>query len=205
MLLAEALEEKAAEHRTNRRNSNSRSINNARQRRHKEQHGYRRVGLTALPLCNHCLTERLLYAFRSHQFRALLSAPSRTTARQLAPNSVQSSSLLTVRLHRLDFYVVLRKLIAKLQAFPQCIQETSMVRFYSSIHSDDKMLIRQMSCDSAFHGSPNQIPAAHRTMVECLAAFPTLSIHTNLIRVGNLIFLARRYEIRCGCCRSPLH
>jgi hypothetical protein len=37
------------------------------------------------------------------------------------------------------------------------------------------MLIRQMSCDSAFHGSPNQIAAAHRTMVECLAAFPTLS------------------------------
>jgi hypothetical protein len=80
-----------------------------------------------------------------------------------------------------------------------------MVRFYSSIHSDDKMLIRQMSCDSAFHGSPNQIAAAHRTMVECLAAFPTLSIHTNLIRVGNLIFLARRYEIQCGCCGSPLH
>jgi hypothetical protein len=37
---------------------------------------------------------------------------------------VQSISLLTVRLHRLDFYVVLRKLIAELQAFSQCIQET---------------------------------------------------------------------------------
>jgi hypothetical protein len=37
---------------------------------------------------------------------------------------------------------VLRKLIPKLQAFSQCIQETSMVRFYSSIYADDKMLIR---------------------------------------------------------------
>jgi hypothetical protein len=67
-------------------------------------------------------------------------------ARQLtapAPNSMQSSSLQTIRLLRLNFYVVLRKLIPKLQAFSQCIQETSMVRFYSSIYSDDKMLIRR--------------------------------------------------------------
>ena len=56
-------------------------------------------------------------------------------------NSVQSSSLLTVCLYRLDFYVVLRKLITKLQALPECIQETSMVRFDSSVYSDDKMLI----------------------------------------------------------------
>jgi hypothetical protein len=69
---------------------------------------------------------------------------------------VQSSSLLIVRLHRLDFYVVLRKLIAELQAFSQCIQETSMVRFYSSIYADDELLIRQMSCDSAFHGFPTK-------------------------------------------------
>jgi hypothetical protein len=34
---------------------------------------------------------------------------------------VQSSSLLIVRLHRLNFYVVLRKLIPKLQAFSQSI------------------------------------------------------------------------------------
>ena len=51
--------------------------------------------------------------------------------------------MLTARLHRLDFYVVLRKLIAELQAFSQCIQETPMVRFYSSIDADDKVLIRQ--------------------------------------------------------------
>src|SRR4029077_13916307 len=47
-------------------------------------------------------------------------------------------SLLTARLHRLDFYVVLRELIPKLQAFPESIQETSMVPFYSSICPDDK-------------------------------------------------------------------
>jgi len=46
--------------------------------------------------------------------------------------------LLTVRLHRLNFYVVLRKLITKLQALSQSIQKTSMVRFYSSIDSDDE-------------------------------------------------------------------
>ena len=78
--------------------------------------------------------------------------------------------MLTARLHRLDFYVVLRKLIAELQAFSQCIQETPMVRFYSSIYSDDKMLIRQMSCDSAFHGIPHQIAAAHRTTIEMLGS-----------------------------------
>ena len=40
---------------------------------------------------------------------------------------MQSSCLLTVRLHRLNFHVVLRKLIPKLQAFSKRIQETSMV------------------------------------------------------------------------------
>jgi hypothetical protein len=86
---------------------------------------------------------------------------------------VQRNSLLTVRLHRLDFYVVLRKLIAELQAFPKSIQKASMVRFYSSIYADDELLIRQMSCDSAFHGIPHQIAAAHRTKTECPVAFPT--------------------------------
>jgi hypothetical protein len=41
---------------------------------------------------------------------------------------VQSSSLLAVRLHRLNFYVVPWKLIPKLQTFSECIQETPMVR-----------------------------------------------------------------------------
>ena len=107
---------------------------------------------------------------------------------------MQSNSLLTVRLHRLNFYVVLRKLIAKLQAFSQCIQETSMVRFYSSIYADDKLLIRQMSCDSAFHGIPHQIAAAHRPKTECLGSVPDHVKH-NLIRVRNSLFLVQRHDI----------
>ena len=45
---------------------------------------------------------------------------------------------MTVRLHLLNFDVMLRKLIPKLQAFSKRIQETPMVRFYSSIYADDK-------------------------------------------------------------------
>ena len=67
---------------------------------------------------------------------------------------------------------MLRKLIPKLQAFSKCIQETPMVRFYSSIYSDDKMLIRQMSGDGASHETPHQIAAAHRTKTECLGSVP---------------------------------
>ena len=105
---------------------------------------------------------------------------------------MQSSSLLAVRL--LNFYVVPRKLIPKLQACSQCIQETSMVRFYSSIYADDKMLIRQMSCDSAFHGSPHPIAAAHRTKTECLGSVPD-RVQRSLIRVGNSLFLVQRRDI----------
>jgi hypothetical protein len=88
------------------------------------------------------------------------------------PNSVQSRSLVIFRQHRLNLYVVLRKLISKLQAFSQSIQETSMMRFYPSIHSDDEMLIRQLSCDSAFHGSPHPIAAADRARTECHGSVP---------------------------------
>ena len=109
--------------------------------------------------------------------------------------------MLTVRLHRLDFYVVLRKLIPKLQAFSQCIQETSMVRFYSSIYADDKLLIRQMSRDSAFHEIPHQIAAAHRMKTECLGSVPDRVKHT-LIRVRNSLFLVQCHDIRSGSCRN---
>ena len=51
---------------------------------------------------------------------------------------------------------VLRKLIPQLQTFPQRIQEATMVRFYSSVHADDEMLIRKMSGDTACHGIPHQ-------------------------------------------------
>ena len=80
---------------------------------------------------------------------------------------------------------MLRKLIAKLQAFSQGIQETSMARLYSSIYSDDKMLIAKMNGDSAFHGNfPTQIAAAHRTKAECLGSVPDLR-KGSLVRVGN--------------------
>ena len=102
--------------------------------------------------------------------------------------------MLTARLHRLDFYVVLRKLIAELQAFSQCIQETPMVRLYSSIYADDKMLIRQMSYDSAFHGIPHQIAAAHRTKTEWLGSVPDHP-KLSLIRVRSSLVLARRRDI----------
>jgi hypothetical protein len=101
--------------------------------------------------------------------------------------------LLTARLHRLDFHVVLRKLIAELQAFSQCIQETPMVRFYSSIYADDEVLIRQMSGDSAFHGIPHPIAAAHRMKTECRSV-PDHVKH-NLIRVRNSLFLVQRRDI----------
>ena len=105
---------------------------------------------------------------------------------------MQSSSLLTVRLHRLNFYVVLRKLIPKMQAFPKCIQETPMVRFYSSIYADDKMLIRQMSCDSAFFPTKS-LPHIERRP-NASAAFPN-SAKRSLIRVRNSLFLPQRHDI----------
>ena len=101
---------------------------------------------------------------------------------------------MTVRLHRLHFYVVLRKLIPKLQAFSQCIHEASMARFYSSIYSNDEMLIRQMSGDSAFHGTPHHIAATHRTKTECLGSVPDV-IKVSLILVRNSLFLAQRHDI----------
>ena len=98
---------------------------------------------------------------------------------------MQRNSLLTLRLHRLNFYVVLRKLIPKLQTFSQCIQETPMVRFYSSIYADDELLIRQMSCDSAFHGIPHQIAAAHRTKTECFGSVPASVSDVSLLVVAH--------------------
>jgi hypothetical protein len=43
---------------------------------------------------------------------------------------------------------VLRKLIAKLQAFSQCNQEMPMLRFYSSIYADDKSTDPLSHCKS---------------------------------------------------------
>jgi hypothetical protein len=114
---------------------------------------------------------------------------------------VQRNSLLTARLHRLDFYVVLRKLIAELQAFSQCIQETSMVRFYSSIYADDKMLMRQMSNDSVFHGTspPNRCRTSNEDRMPRQRSRPG---NRSLIRGRNSLFLARRCDIWGESCTS---
>ena len=107
---------------------------------------------------------------------------------------MQSRSLFTACIHHAHFEFVLRKLIFELQAFSQCIQETSMVRFYSSIHANDEMLIRQISGDSAFHGIPHQIAAAHRTKTECLGSVPD-HLKLSPVRVRNSLFLAQRHDI----------
>jgi hypothetical protein len=101
---------------------------------------------------------------------------------------------------RAHFDVVPRKLIAELQAFSKSIQETPMVRFYSSIYADDKMFIRQMSCDSAFHGSPHQIAAAHRTSS---ASVPDHAQRI-LTRVGNWLFLRNAMTFEVGVAETPL-
>jgi hypothetical protein len=88
---------------------------------------------------------------------------------------------------------VLRKLIPKLQAFSQGIQEASMVRFYSSIYADDKMLIRQMSGDSVSHGFPTTPPQT-LTECQCSAGVPDV-IKRSLILVRNSLFLAQRHGI----------
>jgi hypothetical protein len=128
---------------------------------------------------------------------AISAAPDNCLAART--ESVQSSSLLTVRLHRLNFYVVLWKLIPKLQPFSQCIQKAPMTRFYSSIYADDKTLIKQTSCDSAFHGSPHQIAAAHRTKTECIGSVPDV-FKSRLIRVENSLFLVLRRDISGRSC-----
>jgi hypothetical protein len=86
------------------------------------------------------------------------------------------------------------KLIPKLQAFSQCIQETAMVRFYSSINADDEMLITRMSGDSVCHENPHQIAAAHRTKTDCLGSVPDRP-KLSLVRVRNSLFLAQRHDI----------
>jgi hypothetical protein len=88
---------------------------------------------------------------------------------------VQSGSFLTASSHRLNLYIVPWVLISELQAFSQGIHKTSMVRSYSSVNTDDVVLIRQMSCDSAFHGTH---PIIRRRDIErrptFSAVFPTL-------------------------------
>jgi hypothetical protein len=105
--------------------------------------------------------------------RLVFRRQSRCSYPQFTLNSVQSGSQLAIRFHRLDLHVVLRKLIPKLKAFSQRIYETSMVRFYSSVNPDDKMLIRQMNGGSVSHRNPHRFAAAIERKPTAAAAFPT--------------------------------
>jgi hypothetical protein len=70
--------------------------------------------------------------------------------------------VITARVHRSNFDVVLRKLIFELQAFPQRIHKTPMVRFHSSVDSNDIVLITQtMRRDDVFDELPHQSPPQH--------------------------------------------
>jgi hypothetical protein len=61
------------------------------------------------------------------------------------------SVLPAFRLHRYDFYIVMRKLVSKQEALSQGIQETSMVRFDSAIDANDEVFVRQASGHSGIH------------------------------------------------------
>ena len=54
---------------------------------------------------------------------------------------VQRHLLLTALMHRADLDIVLRKLVAQIQAFSQRIYETAMVRFYSTIDPNDVVVV----------------------------------------------------------------
>jgi hypothetical protein len=69
-----------------------------------------------------------------------------------------------------------------------------MVRFYSSIYSDDKVLIRQMSRESAFHATPLDAASNVGAEVPMLGSVPD-QVQRSLTRVGNSIFLAQRHDI----------
>jgi hypothetical protein len=67
--------------------------------------------------------------------------------------------LAAVHLHRHDFNIVVRELIAKQQPFSQGIEETPMMRFDPAIHANDEMLVRQTSGHSGVHESyPHATP-----------------------------------------------
>ena len=76
-------------------------------------------------------------------------------------------------MHRADLYIVLRKLVAQIQAFPQRIYETTMVRFYSTVDPNHIVVIWQVACDGAFHVIPHPSLPRRWTKTEWAAALPT--------------------------------
>ena len=80
--------------------------------------------------------------------------------------------LQTALMHRADFDIVLRKLVAQIQAFPQRVYETAMVRFYSTVDPNDIVVIRQVICDGAFHVRPHPSLPRHWTKTEMCSSVP---------------------------------
>jgi hypothetical protein len=96
------------------------------------------------------------------------------------------SSFYTACLHPPHFDVVPRKLISQLQPFSQRIHETSMVGFYSSVDSDDILLMRRtMTRDGVFHDTPHIARAAWNQTV-CSAGVPSTA-ESMLIVVENQV------------------
>jgi len=78
--------------------------------------------------------------------------------------------LLTALMHRSDFDIVLRKLVAQIQALSQRVYETAMVRFYSTVDPNDIVVIWQVICDGAFHVMTPSIAAATTKTETCGSA-----------------------------------
>jgi hypothetical protein len=76
-----------------------------------------------------------------------------------------------------------------------------MVRFYSSINADDKMLVVQISCDNGFHGLPTKNRC--RTSSEGrMSRQRSRPFKSKLILVRNWLYLAERYDFVAFCCRN---
>jgi hypothetical protein len=79
-----------------------------------------------------------------------------------------------------------------------------MVRFYSSVDSDDVVLIRQaMSRDGAFHDTPHQSPAAALIRgPNARQAFPTVRVYPDSCRKFAL-FGAIVWHLKCLAAEFP--
>ena len=82
--------------------------------------------------------------------------------------------LVTVLMHRADFDIVLRKLITQIQAHPQRVYETAMVRFYSTVDPNDIVVIWQVICDGAFHVRPHPSPPQQWTKTKIHGSVPDM-------------------------------
>ena len=125
------------------------------------------------------------------------SAPNRP----LPGSSYQVSGkqfLLTVRLHRVNFTSCCGT-DPESAALPKCIEEPSMVRFYSSIYSDNKMLIRQMSRVAlSWDSPPNRCRASNEDRKFGKRSRPRRAWPNR----SESLFLVQRHDISAASCRN---